>query len=112
MTKTRSEILTLALFVMLGLLALEGQSENLPPAPIRPKVRTACLECHDASIIRQQRLDRKSWQKVLDKMIRWGALVEPADREPMLDYFTENFGPEKKQPPPVKTASAQEPKGK
>ena len=111
MRTMRSAILTLTFFVMLGVLALEGQSPDLPPAPIRPKVRTACLECHDASIIRQQRLDRKSWQKVLDKMIRWGALVEPEDREPMLDYLADKFGPEKRQPP-AKTASAQKPQGK
>lgn len=112
MTTMRSTVLTLALCGMAGLLALEAQSPDLPPSPIRPKVRTACLECHDASIIRQQRLDRKSWQKVLDKMIRWGALVEPADREPMLDYFTMNFGPERTKPARVKTASAQKQQGK
>lgn len=112
MTTTRSAILTLALCVLLGVMALEAQSPDLPPAPIRPKVRTACLECHDASIIRQQRLDRRSWQKVLDKMIRWGALVEPADREPMLAYLIDNFGPEKGPQPRAKPVSAQKSQGK
>jgi hypothetical protein len=111
MASMRNVTLTAVSCVMLCALALAAKGPDLPPAPIRPKVRTACLECHDAGIIRQQRLDRKSWQKVVDKMVRWGALVEPGDREPMLDYLTANFGPEKN-PQPTKTASTQKPQGK
>ena len=43
----------------------------------------------------QQRLSRAAWTKELDKMIRWGALVAPEDREAFIEYFTSNFGPDK-----------------
>jgi hypothetical protein len=49
------------------------------------------MECHDAGIIVQQRLDKKAWSKEVDKMIRWGALVEAQDRDPLVDYFAANF---------------------
>ena len=42
---------------------LRGQSPDLPPGPTQAKVRTACLECHDADIIVQQRLSKAAWTK-------------------------------------------------
>lgn len=73
--------------------ASAGQSPDLPPGPMQAKARTACLECHDAHIILQQRLDRSAWRKEIEKMVRWGALVEPADVDPLTDYFFKNFNP-------------------
>jgi len=58
------------------------------PAPTPPAFfREACLRCHDDDVIRQQRLTRAQWGRELDKMIGWGARVEPADREALLDYL-------------------------
>jgi hypothetical protein len=74
---------------------LRAQSPELPPGPAQAKVRTACLECHDASIIVQQRLSKAAWTKEVDKMIKWGALVEAADRDSFIDYLSTNFPPEK-----------------
>jgi hypothetical protein len=74
---------------------LRGQSPDLPPGPAQAKVRTACLECHDASIIVQQRLSRAAWTKEVDKMIKWGALVEAADRDSFIDYLSTNFPSDK-----------------
>ena len=71
-----------------------GQGPDLPPGPMQQKARTACLECHDADIIVQQRLDRKAWEKVVDKMVHWGALVEPRDRTALVEYFSAHFGPQ------------------
>ena len=37
-------------------------------------ILTACLECHDAAVIVQQRLSKAAWTKEVDKMIsgvRW-----------------------------------------
>ena len=76
-------------------LAAWAQGPDLPPSPLQAKVRTACLECHDAGIIVQQRLTRAAWTKEVDKMIRWGAIVAPEDREPFIDYFASNFGSDK-----------------
>ena len=47
----------------------------------------ACVGCHQADIVEQQRLSRAGWARELDKMIRWGARVDDADREPLIDYL-------------------------
>jgi hypothetical protein len=62
---------------------------------IQTKVQTACTECHDASIIRQQRLSAKSWTKEVDKMIKWGAFVEPGDRAAFIEFLSASYPPDK-----------------
>ena len=74
-------------------------TEDLPPGPIQTKATTACLECHEARIILQQRLTKAAWTKEVDKMIKWGAVVDPTDRDGLIDYFSTNFSPD--QPPYV-----------
>jgi len=81
-------------------LVLRAQSPDLPPGPLQAKARTACMECHDAGIIVQQRLDRKTWSNEVDKMIRWGATVQPQDRDAFVDYLAANFGTDKPPQPP------------
>jgi len=71
------------------------RAADLPPGPIQSKVQTACTECHDARIILQQRLSKKAWTKEVDKMIKWGAVVDPRDRDAFIDYLSLNFPPEK-----------------
>ena len=87
--------LLLAWFLVALTLAVLAQAPDLPPGPLQAKARTACLECHDAGIIVQQRLSRAAWTKEVDKMTRWGALVAPEDREAFIDYFAANFGVDK-----------------
>lgn len=86
---------------------LRAQSvPDLPPGPAQAKVRTACLECHDASIIVQQRLSKPAWTKEVDKMIKWGALVEPSDRDSFIEYLSTNFPPERPPAEMPRAASA------
>ena len=73
----------------------QAQSVGLPAGPAQEKVRTACTECHDEHIIRQQRLSSKAWAKEVDKMIKWGAVVDPADRNAFIDYLSANFPSDK-----------------
>ena len=86
-------------------------SEGLPTGTMQQKATTACLECHEARIILQQRLSKTAWAKEVDKMTKWGAVVDPADRDVLIDYFSENFSPDKPPyvPPrslPVKPSTA------
>jgi hypothetical protein len=74
---------------------LRAQSPALPMGPAQAKVGTACLECHDAGIIVQQRLSKAAWTKEVDKMIKWGALVKAAERDSFIDYLSTNFPPDK-----------------
>ena len=62
---------------------------------MQAKATTACLECHEARIILQQRLSKAAWTKEVDKMTKWGALVDPADRDALIDYLSANFNPDK-----------------
>lgn len=74
---------------------LWAQSPDLPAGTMQAKVRTACMECHDSRIILQQRLSKAAWAKEVEKMIKWGALVEAADRDGFVEYLSINFPPDK-----------------
>lgn len=71
--------------------------EDLPPGAMQTKATTACLECHEARIILQQRLTKAAWTKEVDKMVKWGAVVEANDHDPLIDYLSANFNPDKGQ---------------
>ncbi|MGQ0734471.1 MAG: hypothetical protein ACT4QD_12550 [Acidobacteriota bacterium] len=66
-------------------------AQDLPPGPGRDVVSARCLGCHESDLMRQQRLSRAAWGRSIDKMLRWGAVVEPGEREPLLDYLSANF---------------------
>jgi hypothetical protein len=83
------------LFAFTWATRISAQSADLPPGPIQSKVQTACMECHDARIIVQQRLSKKAWTKEVDKMIKWGALVDPKDRDAFINYLSLNFPADK-----------------
>jgi hypothetical protein len=96
---------TIALFALASAPQLWSQSPDLPPGPVQGKVRTACLECHDSHIIVQQRLSKAAWTKEVDKMIKWGAVVDAADRDAFIDYLSTNFPPDKPAEPMPRTPS-------
>ena len=65
--------------------------QDLPPGPGRDLVAKRCIACHEADLITQQRLTRTGWARSVEKMVRWGAVVEAEEREPMLDYLAAHF---------------------
>jgi hypothetical protein len=78
---------------------------DLPPGPMQAMATTACTECHEARIILQQRLSKPAWTKEVDKMTKWGALVDPADREALIDYLSVNLSPDKPPYEPQRTTA-------
>lgn len=78
----------------LGAVQAAKLNEELPAGSMQQKATTACLECHEARIILQQRLNKATWTKEVDKMVKWGAVVDPNDRDALIDYLSTNFGPE------------------
>jgi hypothetical protein len=52
-----------------------------------------CLTCHEADIIEQQRLTPTGWTRSVEKMMRWGAAVSDAEKQPLIDYLAARFGP-------------------
>jgi mono/diheme cytochrome c family protein len=88
----------------------QPQDDQLPAGEAKAKASSACLACHGARIIVQQRLSKAAWSKEVDKMTKWGAEVDPKDRDALIDYLSANFGPD--QPPYQAPTSAQEGKSK
>jgi hypothetical protein len=119
LTKLNTIILTLAILTATAPLAGESSLNSnsngrLPAGPAKEKAEAACLTCHEARIILQQRLSKPAWTKEVDKMMKWGAEVDPKDRDALIDYFSANFGPD--QPayaaPRTATQSTAQTKGK
>jgi hypothetical protein len=75
--------------------AQSTSNPELPAGPMQAKATTACIECHEARIIVQQRLSKAAWTKEVDKMTKWGALVDPQDRDALIDYLSTNFAVDK-----------------
>jgi hypothetical protein len=110
--KRTTFVTCIVLFVLGITMAAVGQqpatpkvTEELPAGPMQAKATTACTECHEARIILQQRLSKAAWTKEVDKMTKWGALVDPADRDALIDYLFSNFSPDKRPYVPPMTAN-------
>jgi hypothetical protein len=91
---SKHEALALSLVLIAGPLAWT-QSADLPPGPAQARVTTACTECHESRVIVQQRLSKAAWTKEVDKMIKWGAVVDPTDRDAFIDYLSTDFSSDK-----------------
>ena len=81
-------------------------TSDLPPGAMQAKATTACTECHEARIIVQQRLSKAAWSKEVDKMVKWGAVVDAGDHDALIDYLSENFSPDKPPYDPPRSAEA------
>jgi hypothetical protein len=96
----------LALLLSLTCVAVSAQSADLPPGPLQSKIKTACLECHGSGIVVQQRLGKAAWTKEVDKMIKWGAVVDPGERDAFIEYLSANFPADKEPYVAPRTAMA------
>jgi len=99
MSHKRNPVLVLVLIALSTPALIPAQNsakrtEDLPAGAMQQKATTACLECHEARIILQQRLSKPTWTKEVDKMVKWGAVVEANDRDALIDYLSTNFSPE------------------
>ena len=70
-----------------------GTGATVASAPGEGTYKRACLACHDADIISQQKLTKAGWTNSVNKMIRWGATVADTDKEPLIDYLATQFPP-------------------
>jgi len=65
----------------------------LPDGAMKTLADQACLRCHSADMIRQQRLTEKQWTAEINKMVGWGAVVPEDQRAALVAYLVEHFGP-------------------
>ncbi len=96
--------LTLALLIIAALgsitdkfVVVRATQQDLPDGKGVEIVRDKCVSCHEADLIVSQRLSRQGWVREVDKMVRWGAVVTDAEKDPLLDYLAARFGPAKKE---------------
>ena len=77
-------------------------AQHFAPRPVASHASTdagaatykkVCQTCHDADIIEQQKLTPAGWTRSVEKMMRWGAAVSDADKQPLVDYLASRFGP-------------------
>jgi hypothetical protein len=73
---------------------------------MKDKATVACMECHESRIIVQQRLSKAAWANEVDKMAKWGALVEAGDRDALIDYLSSNFATDKPPYIPSRTTAS------
>jgi hypothetical protein len=59
------------------------------PEPGRKAGQSSCSPCHSLRLIESQRLSSAAWQKEVDKMIGWGAIVP--DRQLLIDYLSQHY---------------------
>jgi hypothetical protein len=98
MSKRKSKLIKLSLALTVtvcGLMSANTRAarQDLPEGKGVELARERCLNCHEADLIVSQRLSRQGWTREVDKMIRWGAVVSDAEKEPLVDYLFSNFGP-------------------
>ena len=77
-----------------SLRALGTELGELPAGPMKPLADQACLHCHSADMIRQQKLNEKQWTAEVTKMVGWGAAVPEDQRAALVAYLLEHFGPD------------------
>jgi mono/diheme cytochrome c family protein len=68
-------------------------AQELPAGPGRDEVMRRCITCHETDMIAQQRLSPPAWGREVDKMTRWGAGVEAAERDAIIAYLAGHFAP-------------------
>lgn len=83
----------LPLFFFLAFAADES-AKLLPDAPGKEVVSKVCTECHDTSNIRKLRIPRNEWSDKMDDMVDRGAKGTDQEMMAILDYLTQNFGPD------------------
>ena len=83
--------------------SLGMQLSELPAGPGQAIASGACLACHSADMLRQQRLDEKKWTANVTKMIGWGAEVPEAKKDELIGYLVKSFGPDNDRFAPLAT---------
>ena len=68
--------------------------QGLPAGPGREDGFYVCQSCHSLAIVKQQGLDRVSWDEVLKWMVAEQEMdpLEPDQRKRVLDYLTTHYG--------------------
>lgn len=73
------------------------EAEAEPPAaaeaPGKVLLEARCTVCHNLERVQKKKADRAGWEKIVDEMIGTGAKLDDAEKDMVLDYLVENYGP-------------------
>ena len=97
MSRSRATLLGSALVVGLAIGGAVGrpaaQGNPLPPGENVALVLGACIPCHSPETVAQQRLDRASWETIVERMITYGAPITAQTKPLILQYLATYLGP-------------------
>jgi len=82
-----------AIVAYLNALPLETEWAGLPEGKGVELVRWRCTVCHNLDGQNLPRQDRAGWTQTVEFMIRWGAPIRPTERDVVIGYLAEHFGP-------------------
>lgn len=68
-----------------------------------------CSVCHSTDLVIQQRLDRARWEATIQKMIHWGADLNPEEAMLLTGYLASRYHPDLPDQEPVPPAPAEPP---
>lgn len=71
----------------------------------RKAEQRSCLPCHSLRLIESQRLSAAAWQKEVNKMIGWGAVVP--NRSLLIDYLSQHYSNTQPPPAPIRSSGSQ-----
>jgi hypothetical protein len=69
-----------------------AQGIPLPPGRNVKLVAGRCIICHSLEMVAQQRLDRATWQAIIDRMVSYGLPASPEEKQAILDYLVTSLG--------------------
>jgi hypothetical protein len=95
-SRRRAAVLTasLAAGLVIGAAAarLAAESNPLPPGKHMELVLGSCIMCHAPEILAQQRLDRPTWETIVDRMITYGAPITRETKPLIMEYLVTHLG--------------------
>ncbi len=67
------------------------------PSPAPPDgaalLRDRCSTCHALNRVQETRKSRDEWERTVDRMIRRGAQLNPEERDALIAYLAQEYGP-------------------
>ena len=98
----RRKVLLLVACGPLLLSASAGAQQQDPPG--KAMVASKCFQCHNDSMFRDHRQDRRGWEATIYRMVGRGGLWTADEIKTMADYLGEALGPN------VKPVSVEQPR--
>ena len=113
MKNTFAKLIALAgLCVSLPALAQQPAPNPFPPGEGREIVASACTSCHGPATFINLRQGPEAWKRQMYDMILRGAMVQPSEIQPAVNYLVANFGTGNNVPPAMVKVSLPDGAGK